>query len=108
MGQYKYHVFVCALGKDCGKAGGMEVFQAMKREVREARLGDEVRINKAGCMDQCGHGPMVVVYPQDVWYSEVDEKAGRKIVKRHLKGGEVVRSKLYGAAPGENTGGDEE
>lgn len=102
MGQYKHHVFVCSFGKTCEKAGGFDVFKAMKVAAREAGLGDTVRINKSGCMNQCGHGPMVVVYPQDVWYCGVDEEGGRRIVGEHLVGGTVVESLRYLAPPGDN------
>lgn len=102
MGQYKHHVFVCSMGKTCARDGGDDVFSTMKRAVKEAGLNGIVRVNKAGCMNQCGHGPMVVVYPDDIWYSDVDVKAARKIVDRHLVHGEVVRASLYHASPGDN------
>ncbi len=102
MGQYLQHVFVCSIGKSCSKAGGDDVFRAMKRDVRDAGLAGSVRVNKAGCMNQCGHGPMVVVYPQDVWYAAVDEEGGRRIVDRHLAHGEVVDDLRYIAPPGDN------
>lgn len=102
MGQYRQHVFVCSIGKSCAKAGGDEVFSAMKRAARHAGLDGVVRINRAGCMNQCGHGPMVVVYPDDVWYCDVDEKMGEQIVRRHLVQGRPVTRALYHAPPGDN------
>lgn len=108
MGQYKHHVFVCSFGKTCEKGGGIDVFKAMKYAAREAGLGDTVRINKSGCMNQCGHGPMVVVYPQDVWYGGVDVDGGLRIVGEHLVGGEVVESLRYVAPPGDNKLVDED
>lgn len=108
MGQYRYHVFVCSFGKTCDKEGGLAVFQAMKREARELGAGGTVRINKAGCMNQCGHGPMVVVYPEDTWYARVDEAGARRIVREHLGQGTVVESLRYVAPPGDNKLVDEE
>lgn len=108
MGQYRHHVFVCSFGKTCEKAGGIAVFQAMKREAKEAGLSGTVRINKAGCMNQCGHGPMVVVYPEDTWYGEVDPDGGRRIVLEHLVKGKVVESLRYVAPPGDNKLVDED
>ncbi|HEX4931530.1 MAG TPA: (2Fe-2S) ferredoxin domain-containing protein [Gemmatimonadaceae bacterium] len=108
MGQYRYHVFVCSFGKTCEKAGGVTVFQAMKREAKQAGLGDTVRVNKAGCMNQCGHGPMVVVYPEDTWYGGVDEEGGRRIVQEHLVRGTPVASLRYVAPPGDNKLVDED
>ena len=108
MGQYRRHVFVCSVGKTCEKAGGVAVFQAMKREARQTALGDTVRINKAGCMNQCGHGPMVVVYPEDTWYHGVDEDGGRRIVQEHIVQGRIVESLQYVAPPGDNKLVDED
>ena len=76
--------------------------QAMKRAAHEAALRGTVRINQSGCMNQCGHGPMVVVYPQDVWYGKVDEEGGERIVREHLVGGHVVERYRYVAPPGDN------
>ncbi|MEP7382375.1 MAG: (2Fe-2S) ferredoxin domain-containing protein [Gemmatimonadota bacterium] len=108
MGQYSRHVFVCSIGKTCSKAGGEDVFRVMKRAVRDAGLSGSIRVNKAGCMNQCGHGPMVVVYPEDVWYGAVDEAGGGQIVERHLLRGEVVEELRYIEPPGDNKLVDED
>jgi (2Fe-2S) ferredoxin len=102
MGQYKHHVFVCTSGKTCSWQGGPEVHEAMKRAAHDAGLKGKVRINQSGCMNQCGHGPMVVVYPQDVWYGRVDEVGGVRIVNEHLVGGTPVDTYRYVAPPGDN------
>ncbi len=74
----------------------------MKRAAREAGLAGQVRINKAGCMNQCGHGPMVVVYPEDCWYAGVTPEGGVEIVRQHLIEGRPVESLRYIAPPGDN------
>jgi (2Fe-2S) ferredoxin len=102
MGQYKHHVFVCTSGKYCEKAGGERVQKALKRAVKEAGLSGSIRVNQAGCMNQCGHGPMVVVYPDDSWYCGVDEEGARRIAQQHLVGGKVVEKYRYIAPPGDN------
>jgi (2Fe-2S) ferredoxin len=102
MGQYRHHVFVCTSGKTCPLAGSQETFDAMKRAARDAGLQGIVRINKAGCMNQCGHGPMVVVYPEDCWYAGVDAAGGERIVREHLIGGTPVQALRYVAPPGDN------
>jgi len=102
MGQYKHHVFVCTSGKHCARQGACDVYEAMKRAVKDAGLRREVRVNHAGCMNQCGHGPMVVVYPQDVWYAGVTPDAGRRIVAEHLAAGRPVERYRYRAPPGDN------
>lgn len=107
MGQYRHHVFVCTTGKTCPRDGGKEVFDAMKKRAAEQGLKGRVRINQAGCMNQCGHGPMVVVYPEDVWYAAVDEAGGRRIVDEHLVAGHIVEAYRYVAPPGDNKLTDE-
>jgi (2Fe-2S) ferredoxin len=54
------------------------------------RAGRRVRINKSGCLDQCEHGPTVVVYPEAVWYGNVQPEDAAEIVEEHLVGGRPV------------------
>jgi (2Fe-2S) ferredoxin len=49
-----------------------------------------VRVNKAGCLDRCAGGPVAVVYPQETWYTFVDQHDIEEIVESHLKNGQVV------------------
>ena len=102
MGQYERHVFVCTSGETCPGQGSGDVHAELKRRVKDAGLKGRVRVNHAGCMNQCGHGPMVVVYPEDVWYSHVDVEGARRIAEEHLRDGRVVRRYLYLAPPGDN------
>ena len=102
MGQYKHHVFVCTSGKTCPLAGSLEVHAALKKGVAAAGLKKTVRVNHSGCMSQCGHGPMVVVYPEDVWYSHVDESGALRIIDEHLVADKPVDQYRYVAPPGDN------
>ena len=49
-----------------------------------------VRVNQAGCLDRCAGGPVLVVYPEAVWYTYVDQADIDEIVDSHLKNGQVV------------------
>ena len=102
MGQYRHHVFVCTSGKTCPKEGAEKVHEVLKDGIKSAGLRQQVRINHAGCMNQCGHGPMVVVYPEDVWYAHVDGRGARRILLEHLIGGTPVEEYRYIAPPGDN------
>jgi (2Fe-2S) ferredoxin len=51
---------------------------------------DRVRINRAGCLDRCEEGPVIVVYPEEVWYTYVDKDDIDEIIDRHVIGGEIV------------------
>jgi NADH-quinone oxidoreductase subunit F len=80
----------------------VEVHAILKKGVAASASRGEIRVNHSGCMNQCGHGPMVVVYPDDVWYAHVDPEGARRIVEEHLLGGKVVEDYLYVAPPGDN------
>ena len=96
MGQYRTHVFVCTSGETCPAHGDVEQFvKYLRGEALKAGLKTEVRVNKAGCFSQCGHGPMMVVYPDDVWYAGVQEADLREIFESHILGGRPVARLVY-------------
>ncbi len=96
MGQYDRHVFVCTTGSTCPTQGDTETYvKLLRSEVAKAGLGTQIRINKSGCFSQCGNGPMVVVYPEDVWYSAVRAEDLPEIVESHLMEGKPVERLLY-------------
>ena len=81
------HVIVCA-HKHCRGRGGAEATKALKRAVKEHDdLRGRVLVTKVKCLDQCGRGPVAVVYPDGVWYGSVDERGAREIVAEHLVAG---------------------
>jgi (2Fe-2S) ferredoxin len=96
MGQYEKHVFVCTTGSTCPTQGDTEAFvKCMRAEVAKAGLHAQIRVNKSGCFSQCGNGPMVVVYPEDVWYAGVQAEDLPEIVQSHLIGGKPVERLRY-------------
>jgi nitrite reductase/ring-hydroxylating ferredoxin subunit/(2Fe-2S) ferredoxin len=96
MGQYDRHVFVCTSGDTCPVQGDTEKFvKTLRGGVQKANLQSAVRINKAGCFSQCGHGPMMVVYPENVWYAGVKESDLEEILTSHIIGGYPVERLRY-------------
>jgi (2Fe-2S) ferredoxin len=97
MAFYKHHVFMCLNKREapenCCACHGSEKMQEYAKK-RMKKLGlhghGEVRINKAGCMDRCDEGPVMVVYPEEVWYTYVDEKDIDEIIDEHLVKGKIV------------------
>ena len=78
----------------------MKILRERAKQV--GRPGD-VRINKAGCFSQCGRGPMIVVYPDDVWYAGVTESDLDEIFTSHIVGGRPVERLRYDPGkPGAN------
>jgi (2Fe-2S) ferredoxin len=94
LAKYQRHVFVCTNQREPGSArpscnadGKSQLQARFKQAVDAAGLKDRVRVNKAGCLDQCEHGPTVVVYPEAVWYGHVSETDVDEIVASHLVAG---------------------
>jgi len=96
MGQYECHVFVCTSGEICPTQGDVEKFvKVLRSGAQQAGKRTEVRVNKAGCFSQCGHGPMIVVYPENVWYAGVQESDLDEILQSHILGGRPVERLRY-------------
>ena len=93
---FEKHVFVCTGGKVCPVEGGSAgVHARLKELVQRAGLDSSIRINHAGCMSQCGNGPMVVVYPDNIWYCGVKLEDADAIFTEHLVGGTPVERLIY-------------
>lgn len=97
MPKFEHHVFVCqnrrvegAARPSCANRGGDPLLPALKDAVKAAGLKGRVRVNSAGCLDQCEHGPVVVVYPEAVWYGLVQVSDAAEIVREHLVAGRPV------------------
>ena len=103
MGQYNCHVFVCTFGDWCKRDGDTEgIVRQFKQAAIRAGLQGRVRINKAGCLNQCGHGPMVVFYPQDRWYAGVTPEDAADLVESEMLQGKPLLRLLYHAPAGDN------
>lgn len=97
MSHYKHHVFFCLNQRDegrpcCADRGAAQVQEYAKRRIKELGMNGQgqVRINKAGCLDRCEEGPVLVVYPEAVWYTYVDETDVEEIIQSHLIQGQPV------------------
>jgi (2Fe-2S) ferredoxin len=101
---WERHVFVCTSGKYCPEVDGdgRGVHARLKERVAAEGLHKTVRINHSGCLDQCGHGPMIVVYPESVWYWGVQVEDVDEIVRAHLRDGRPVERLRYRNHPGKN------
>lgn len=110
MPPFERHLFVCGNQRPadhprgcCATDDQETLHKAFKAAIAERGLQRRVRANKSGCLDQCEHGPTVVVYPEAVWYGGVTVDDVAEIVDRHLNGGEAV-SRLRLADACINTG----
>jgi (2Fe-2S) ferredoxin len=97
MSYYRRHVFFCCNQRQppekcCANAGAADMQKYAKQRVKALGISGpgEVRINKAGCLDRCTEGPVLVVYPDAVWYTYVDKHDIDEIIDSHIVHGRVV------------------
>jgi (2Fe-2S) ferredoxin len=97
LAKFEHHVLVCTNVREPGSARGSctndgkgELLPLFKDKIKDAGLKSTVRVNKSGCLDQCEHGPTVVVYPDAVWYGFVTPGDVEEIVQSHLVNGRPV------------------
>ncbi|MGH8494681.1 MAG: (2Fe-2S) ferredoxin domain-containing protein [Gammaproteobacteria bacterium] len=98
MSYYRRHAFFCINQREggrqcCQNAGAAEMRAHAKKRAKALGLSGPggVRVNASGCLDRCEEGPIVVVYPEGVWYTYVDEEDVDEIVDEHLQHGRVVQ-----------------
>lgn len=106
MSYYEHHVFFCCnqrpAGEGCCANHGAEALRAHAKQRIKAlgRNGEgRVRINSAGCLDRCDAGPTLVVYPEGVWYTYMDQADIDEIIDEHLVAGRVVERLLLDPMP---------
>ncbi len=92
--QYRKQVLVCG-GTGCTSSGSKKVLAALEGTLEETGIKD-VLVVRTGCFGLCSLGPIMIVYPEGVFYSQVTPEGVKKIVKEHLiEGGSVVKELLY-------------
>lgn len=102
MAPFDRHLFICCNQRpfdhprgSCNPDAEDRLQKAFKKALAERGLNRRVRANKSGCLDQCEHGPTVVVYPDTVWYGFVTEADVLEIIDSHLiRGVPVARLRL--------------
>ena len=97
MPKFEHHIFVCGNTRPagsprpcCDPTGKAELQKLFKQKLAERGLKGRVRANQSGCLDQCEHGPTVVVYPEAVWYGFVNADDVEEIVTSHIVSGRPV------------------
>lgn len=91
---YQYHLFFCTHERSDGSAccqqhGAQAMRDYAKQRVKELKL-PKVRVNNAGCLNRCGLGPMLVIYPEGTWYQYQTKEDIDEIIESHLQGGKLV------------------
>jgi NADH:ubiquinone oxidoreductase subunit F (NADH-binding)/(2Fe-2S) ferredoxin len=87
-------VAIC-MGTGCTSSASAEVRQALEEELNKHDLGDQIEVRRTGCFGFCEQGPIMVVYPDETFYTQVKPRNVKQIVENHLIGGEPVEKILY-------------
>ena len=94
MEHYRAHILICA-GTGCISSGSKKVEAALREQLVKKGLDKEVKIVETGCHGFCEMGPLVVVYPEGVFYVRVQETDAIEIVEEHLYKGRIVERLLF-------------
>ena len=97
MPKFKHHLFICTNSRaedhprgSCDPKQTGDLHRAFKTKLALRGLKGTIRANKSGCLDQCEHGPTVVVYPDEVWYSVKATEDVDEIIESHIVNGNPV------------------
>ena len=91
---YRSHGLVCG-GTGCTSANSPAIIEALEAQIAEKGLTDEVKVVQTGCHGLCALGPIMIVYPEGCFYSEVKVEDVPEIVEEHLLKGRIVKRLLY-------------
>ena len=101
MPAFTQHIFVCGNTRPsdhprgcCNPNGGDSLRSALKAAVQSRDVGPLVRVNSAGCLDQCECGPTVVIYPQGIWYGNVKLSDVDRVVEETICHGRIIKELL--------------
>ena len=92
--EYKRQVLICG-GTGCNSSGSKKVMEVLNDEIAKNGLESEVKVVRTGCFGLCSLGPIMIVYPEGSFYARVTPDEIPRIVKEHLKEGNVVKEMLY-------------
>jgi len=91
--KFEKHIFICTNKRVeghprgcCDPTGSEQMQKVFKKKLAEHGLKGRVRANRAGCLDQCEHGPNIVVYPEGTWYGNVRYEDIDEIIESHIVG----------------------
>ncbi len=88
---YKKHIFICTNQRlpgarvCCGEEHGLAITAEFKKIMKIKGLSTEMRAQRTGCCELCEHGPIVVVYPEGVFYGKVRLEDVEEIISEHLE-----------------------
>ena len=88
------HVMICG-GTGCTASGSKQLQEVLAEELKKKDLQDEIRIVQTGCFGLCELGPIMIIYPEGVFYSRVTVDDIPEIVEEHLLKGRIVQRLVH-------------
>ena len=97
MAGFKKHIFICENKRDpetgrisCGLQDSSRFKAYLKKRLKEKGLHKRYRINSAGCLGHCEHGPTMVIYPAGIWYGHVRESDLDEILEKSILDDQII------------------
>ena len=91
---FRSHILVCG-GTGCTSGKSHEIYNALEEEIKVLGLENEVKVVMTGCFGLCALGPIVVVYPEGAFYSQLKVEDAKEIIDEHILKGRIVKRLLY-------------
>ncbi|MCR5168660.1 MAG: NADH-quinone oxidoreductase subunit NuoF [Oscillospiraceae bacterium] len=91
---YRKQILVCG-GTGCTSSNSQGVINALEEELKAHGIENEILVVKTGCFGLCALGPIMIVYPEGVFYAEAKTENVKRIVEEHIIGGNVCKDLLY-------------
>ncbi|MBE6549304.1 MAG: NADH-quinone oxidoreductase subunit NuoF [Ruminococcaceae bacterium] len=88
------HVLICG-GTGCTSSNSLKIQEAMNKELVAHGLENEVKVVLTGCFGLCALGPIMIVYPEGTFYSQVKPEDAAEIVEEHFLKGRPVERLVY-------------
>ncbi len=94
MDRIRMHILVCG-GTGCSSSHSEQILENLKKELAYHDLDQEVKVVQTGCFGLCEMGPIMIVYPEGVFYSKVKPDDVKEIVEEHVLKGRIVKRLLH-------------
>ena len=91
----RMHILVCG-GTGCTSSSSMKIIEKLEALISENGMADEIKVVKTGCFGLCAQGPIMMIYPDHLMYTQVQPEDVDEIFENHVKCGQVVTRLLAG------------
>lgn len=94
---YQHHIFLCINQRDnnkdcCARRGSKPLLDYLKKTIKrlDKKKEKKIRVSSAGCLGRCKQGPVLVIYPEGIWYHCETQQDIDEIVEKQIKNKKIV------------------